>query len=284
MNTQIAITRRNVLHGVPTLALMGAFAQGSPAQSQSISAAEARAIAKDAYIYGFPLVDSYRIQYSYFVDRGNPEYKGPWNTIVSVARVITPNDKAIQTPNSDTPHSTVGADLRSEPLVLTVPTMDDGRYYSLQFVDMYTFNFAHVGTRATGNGAGRFLLAGPRWNGKTPNGIKSVIRSETELAIVIYRTQLFDPGDIKNVNRIQASYKVEPLSQFLGQPALAPPPPINFVKPLTVERQHTSPEFFNLLNVVLQFCPTHPSEEELMSRFAKLNIGASLDSHGTEFA
>ena len=142
MNTQIAITRRDVMHGVTTSALMGAFPQGSPAQSQSISAAEARAIAKDAYIYGFPLVDSYRIQYAYFVDRGNPEYKGAWNTIASVARVFTPNDKAIQTPNSDTPYSTVGADLRSEPLVLTVPTMGDGRSYSLQFIDMYTFNFA----------------------------------------------------------------------------------------------------------------------------------------------
>ena len=110
MNTQIAITRRNVLRGVPTLALMGTFAQRSPAQAQSISATEARTIAKDAYIYGFPLVDSYRIQYAYFVDRGNPEYKGPWNTIVSAARVFTPNDKAIQTPNSDTPCSFVGAD------------------------------------------------------------------------------------------------------------------------------------------------------------------------------
>jgi hypothetical protein len=274
MNTQIAITRRNVLRGVPTLALMGTFAQRSPAQAQSISATEARTIAKDAYIYGFPLVDSYRIQYAYFVDRGNPEYKGPWNTIVSAARVFTPNDKAIQTPNSDTPYSTIGADLRAEPLVLTVPAMEDGRYYSLQFVDMYTFNFAYVGTRATGNVAGRFLLAGPHWNGQTPNGVKSVIRSETELAMVIYRTQLFDPGDIENVKRIQASYKVEPLSQFLGQPAPAAPPPINFVKPLTNEQQRTSPEFFKFVNFILQFCPTHPSEEELMARFSKLNIGA----------
>ena len=90
MNTQIAITRRDVMHGVTTSALMGAFPQGSPAQSQSISAAEARAIAKDAYIYGFPLVDSYRIQYAYFVDRGNPEYKGAWNTIASVVGFLRP--------------------------------------------------------------------------------------------------------------------------------------------------------------------------------------------------
>jgi hypothetical protein len=39
--------------------------------------AEARAIAREAYIYGFPMVDNYRIQYGYFVDRQNPEFKAP---------------------------------------------------------------------------------------------------------------------------------------------------------------------------------------------------------------
>src|SRR5262245_47186724 len=101
------------------------------ASAQSSSPGEARAIAKDAYIYGFPLVDSYRVQYSYFVDRSNPEFTATWNTLVNNARVYTPDDKAIQTPNSDTPYSFVGADLRAEPLVFTVPKVEKGRYYSL---------------------------------------------------------------------------------------------------------------------------------------------------------
>ena len=108
--------------------------------------------------------------------------------------------------------------------MLTVPAIDKRRYYSLQFIDMYTFNFAYVGSRATGNNAGNFLLAGPGWKGKVPPGIKAVIRSETEFAFVIYRTQLFNPADIDNVKRIQAGYKVEPLSQFLGKPAPPAPP------------------------------------------------------------
>jgi len=144
--------------------------------AQSLSPTEARAIAKDAYIYGFPLVDSYRIQYAYFVDRGNPEFKAPWNTLYNTARVFTPEDKAIQTPNSDTPYSFVGADLRAQPLVFTVPAVPRERYYSLQFIDLYTFNFAYVGSRATGSEAGSFLLAGPRWQGETPRGIKALIR------------------------------------------------------------------------------------------------------------
>jgi hypothetical protein len=242
-------------------------------QAQSPPPAEARAIAKEATIYGYPLVDSYRIQHSYFVDRGGPEFKAPWNTIFNNARVYTPDDKAIQTPNSDTPYSYVGADLRAEPLVLMVPEVERGRYYSLQFIDTYTFNFAYVGSRATGNGAGNYLLAGPRWNGGKPNDITSVIRCETDFAFVLYRTQLFNPADIENIKTTQADYKVAPLSQFLRNPAASAAQTINFIKPLGPLEEKASLEFFNILSFVLQFCPTHPSETELMARFAMIGVG-----------
>ncbi|HEY0503394.1 MAG TPA: DUF1254 domain-containing protein [Lysobacter sp.] len=239
----------------------------------ALSADEARAIARDAYVYGFPMVDSYRIQHAYFVDKQNPEYKGGWNQVLNTARVYTPDDKAIQTPNSDTPYSSVGFDLRAEPLVFTVPKIEKNRYFSLQFIDLYTHNFAYVGSRATGNDGGNFLLAGPNWNGETPRGITSVIRSETELGSVLYRTQLFGPSDLENVKKIQAGYKVQPLSAFLGQPAPPPAPAIDFIKPLTNEQERTSPEFFEVLNFLLRYAPTVPSEVELMQRFGKLGIG-----------
>jgi hypothetical protein len=239
-----------------------------------IAPPEARAIAKEAYIYGFPLVDSYRILYSYFVDRDNPEFKGPWNQISNTARVYTPADKAVQTPNSDTPYSMVGGDLRAEPLVFTVPPVEKGRYFSLQFIDLYTFNFAYVGSRATGNDGGSFLLAGPNWTGGKPNGITSVIRCETELALVVYRTQLFGPDDLENVKKVQARYKVQPLSAFLGKPAPPIPPKIDFLKPPSAEQERKSLDFFNGLHFLLQFCPIHPSERELRARFAKLGISA----------
>jgi hypothetical protein len=67
---------------------------------------------------------------------------------------------------------------------------------------------------------------------------------------------------------------VQTLSAFLGQSASKPAPPINFIKPLSPTEEKTSPEFFNILNFVLQFCPIHPSEKELMARFAKIGVGA----------
>ena len=107
-----------------------------------VSPVEARAIAKEAYIYGFPMVDGYVIQYAYFVDHDNAEFKAPWNQIRNVPRVFTPDDKVVQIPNSDTPYSTLGLDLRAEPMVITVPPIEKSRYYSVQLIDLYTFNFA----------------------------------------------------------------------------------------------------------------------------------------------
>jgi hypothetical protein len=268
---QSVLSRRALLAATPAVICAAA---SRAQQSLTLTPGEVRTIARDAVIWGFPLVDSYRVQYSYFVERGGPEFKAPWNTLVNTARVYTPDDKAIQTPNSDTPYSFVGTDLRTEPLVITVPAVEKGRYYSVQFIDLYTFNFAYVGSRATGNGAGSFLLAGPLWKGQKPANVRAVIRSETDFAFLLFRTQLFNPGDIDNVTKIQAGYKVQPLSQFLGKAAPDPAPTIRFMKPLTADQEHTSLDFFNVLNFILQFCPTHPSEAALRARFAKIGIDA----------
>jgi hypothetical protein len=208
------------------------------------------------------------------VDSRNPEYKAPFNTIKNIAHVYTAEDTAIQTPNSDTPYSFLGLDLRAEPLVLTLPAIKKNRYFSVQLVDAYTFNFDYIGSRTTGNEGGSFMVAGPSWHGEIPKGIKRVFRSETDFVLALYRTQLFDPEDLDNVRKIQAGYRVEPLSAFLGQPAPGAAPKIDFAMPLPKDDEKTSLEFFSILNFILNYCPTDPSEKELMERFAKINIGA----------
>jgi hypothetical protein len=233
---------------------------------------EARAIAKDAYIYGYPMVDNYRILYAYNLDKANPEYKGPFNQLVNTARVYTPDDKAIVTPNSDTPYSSIGMDLRAEPLVLTLPPIEKDRYYSVQLIDLFTFNFDYLGTRTTGNDGGKFLVAGPDWKGEMPKGIDKVLRSECQLVLAAYRTQLFNADDLENVKKIQAGYKAEPLSAYLGEPAAPSPPAMDWPKPLKAGDTRDSLEFLSQLSFLLQFCPTHPSEVALRERFAKIGI------------
>jgi hypothetical protein len=246
-------------------------------ESSELSLDSITAITKEAYIYGYPMVDSYRIQYGYYVDSTNSEFKAPWNHLTNVASVFTPADIAIQTPNSDTPYSFAGLDLRAEPIVLTLPAVDENRYYSIQFVDTYTFNFDYLGTRSSGSEAGKYLVAGPNWSGEVPEGINRVVKSETEFINLLYRTQLFNPSDIDNVKKIQAGYKVQPLSSFLNTPPPAAAPAVDFIKPLTPQAQKSSLDFFPIMNFVMQFCRTNPTETELISRFARIGIGAGKD-------
>jgi hypothetical protein len=167
------------------------------------------------------MVMNYKTMWNYAVDKDNPEYKGPFNEVSCEARLFTPEDKAVVTPNADTPYCMFWMDLRAEPLVLSVPKMEDERYYSFQLIDLYTHNFAYVGNLTTGNEAGHYLLAGPGWDGEKPEGITDVIRSETDVIFNVTRTQLFGPDDLEKVQTIQGQYKLEPLSAFLGEEAPA---------------------------------------------------------------
>lgn len=254
-----------------SLGLMMTFGQAA----QIASPDEARVIAKEAYVYGFPMVDGYQTLYAQAVDRSGPNYKAPLNQIGSAASVATPQDTAIITPNSDTPYSFLWMDLRTEPLVLTLPEVEPNRYYSVQLIDLYTQNFAYLGTRATGNKGGSFLIAGPGWKGEKPAGIAEIVPSETEISYALFRTQLFNPGDLDNVKRVQAGYRVQPLSQYLGKPAPPAAPAVDWPKP-DPATMTTTPALFRYLNFLLAFAPTDPSETDLMARFAKIGVGPGL--------
>src|SRR5262249_18591892 len=143
----------------------------------------------------------------------------------------------------------------------------------VQLVDLYTNNYGYMGSRATGNGAGCYMVAGPDRKGETPKGIAKVFGSETQFSLVIYRTQLFDPADMDNVKKVQAGYKVQPLSAFLGNPAPPAAPAIAWPK---FEQTAFSTGFADYLDFLLQFCPpvgTAAVEKPLREKFARIGIG-----------
>jgi hypothetical protein len=235
---------------------------------------ETKAIAEEAYIYGFPMIANYKALYQFNVDKTSSQYKGPFNQIINEARVFTYKDTAIVTPNSDTPYSLAMLDLRAEPIVLCVPAVEKGRYYSIQLVDMYTFNYGYMGSRATGNDAGCYMVSGPDWKGDLPAGIKKVFPSETQFSMAVYRTQLFNPDDMDNVKKVQAGYVVEPLSTFLKQPAPPAAPAIDWA-PFTDDNFKTN--FAQTLDFLLQFAPPTGAaevEKPLRAKFASIGIGS----------
>lgn len=236
--------------------------------------ADARAIAREAFVYGFPFVEGYKTLHKQAVDKVGSDYKAPINHIGHARDVAKPEDTWVVTPNSDTPYSFAWIDLRAEPVVITMPEVESGRYYSAQLADLQTFNFAYLGTRVFGNGGGDFMITGPGWKGEKPAGVKAVIPCETQLFYALFRTQLFDAGDIAKVRAIQDGYQVRTLSAYLGKPAPPAAPEITWPEPAADMTESTS--LFGYLNFLLQFHPTHESEKELMARFAGLGIGAGM--------
>jgi hypothetical protein len=233
--------------------------------------ADTKDIAEEGFIYGLPIVMNYAIMYQYAVDTTNRQYKAPFNEIKNDSRVFNYKDTAVITPNSDIPYSLLWLDLRAEPMVLSVPAVSRERYYSVQLCDGNTFNYGYIGTRATGTGAGDYLVAGPGWRGVAPPRIKRVFHSSTQFSAVIYRTQLFNPDDMPNVVKIQSGYKVQPLSAYLHQPAPPAAPPIHFPK---INGDMMGTNFFQYLSFALQFAPAGPEEKGIRARLARIGIGA----------
>lgn len=248
---------------------------------ESLTPEEAKQITKEAYVYGYPIVMNYKTLYAYALEKKSPEYKGELNEMGCEARVYTPEDKAVVTPNSDTPYCMFWADIRKEPVVITVPEIEPSRYYSFQLIDLYTHNFAYIGTLTTGNQPGTYLIAPTGWQGEKPEGITDIIYCETNLFFTVVRTQLMNENDIDNVKAIQDTYQLQTLGEYKGTEALAPATIHDF--PTWVEGEQFTIASFKYLNFMLQFIDPVESEKTLMEKFAKIGIGTETAFDTTQF-
>ena len=260
------VSRRHVLGG------MGVLGGGLmlPRWLLAAGADDLRAIARDAWIYAYPMLMHYQTMEKQALDPAAPAYVGGFNRFRHYSELYTPNNREIVTPNNDTPYSWAWLDLRSEPQVLSVPAVDADRYYVHQLVDQYTHNFAYVGVLSTGREAGDYLIVGPGWQGATPNGIKAVLRSETEIVMVLGRTGLKNAEDLPAVRALQQQYRLRALHEYIGSaPPLAAPA---IAWQAWDSKTGLGPGFIAALNQILSLCPMHPSEQTLRERFARIGI------------
>ena len=266
------LTKRDLLRSAALAAITATTARSIPALAQADRPGflKAKEIAEQGFIFGLPIVMNYGIMYEFAIDRSSSQFKAPFNQFKNDPNVFTYKDTAVVTPNSDTPYSIGWMDFRAEPLVISVPAVDPKRYYSVQLCDGNTYNYGYIGTRATGSEAGDYLVVGPDWKGATPPGIKKVFQSSTQLSIVIFRTQLFNPGDIDNVKKVQAGYKMQPLSTYLKQPTTTAATAIDFPK---IDKELVKTNFFEYLDFALQFAPVRENEKEIRAALAKIGVG-----------
>lgn len=231
---------------------------------------EIRTRAKDAYRFGYAMVESYRTMYAQAIDANDPRYVGGFGTYRHYSVPSTPANRDVITPNNDTPYSWMWFDLRAEPTVITVPVID--RYYLIPIADLYTLYSGYIGTRLTGTGSGSYLVAGPNWQGETPAGIDGVIHVETQFAMTCTRTELTADGT-EGLARVQESYRVQPLSEFLGEDAPEAAPTVTW--PAWDEDAAAGLGYFDILDFLLSFTGVLAEDAEIRARMAEIGIDGS---------
>ena len=261
-------------------AILAAFAAASlsilPAHAQTgLTEQEAHVIGVDAYLYLYPLVtmDITRMQ-STNIEPGKEFGKGPMNTFTNVPAYPPGDFKGVVRVNFDTLYSIAWLDMTAEPMIVSAPNTD-GRYYLLPMLDMWTDVFASPGWRTTGTQAGNFLVTPPGWNGAVPSGMTR-ISAPTPYVWIIGRTRTDGPPDYDAVHKIQAGYKVTPLSQW-GRPAqpvaVKIDPSVDMKTPPKSQVDMMSAEkFFAHAAELLKVNPPHLTDQPIIAQLKKIGF------------
>jgi len=236
-------------------------------------------IATLAYIWGFPLVTMER-QFNYMTNPNVPPGpgRGPANSVSCVRDLVNASYTDVVNPNSDILYCRTQFDLNKEPVVLVVPPIRD-RYSTFQFVDAYTNDYAYLGQRATKGIGGTYLIIGPDWNGKVPEGM-TPIWTATNLAWLVNRIVVKGPSDLPNVIAIQDKIVVKPLSDFQGNTTSSPAPitETSASKEIPIGPQPTliAPtgiEIFDEIGAAMIGNPLNPPDPTLVTKLASIGIG-----------
>jgi hypothetical protein len=236
-----------------------------------LTADEARAIAKEAYIFNYSMVMMYRTMYVQSIDSTSKSYGGGFGKWLHLG-TSSPKDTDIVSPNNDSPYSYAWVDTRAEPWVLTMPKIEASRFYTSQWDDLWGFVLGNAGSVDDGNDGVNVLLASPKWQGELPKGVKRVIQGDTDFLGTLTRTQLFEPKDLPNVKKIQQEYKLQPLSAYLGEAAPAAAPAVDW-KPWKEGAEKTD-EFWAYTNFLLQYAVPSSQDKPVQDRMAKIGVAA----------
>ena len=244
---------------------------------------EVHHIAVDAYIYFYPLLsmDITRLQ-STNIEADKEFGKGPMNTFVNVPAYPPADLKVVVRINFDTLYSIAWLDLTKEPQVVSAPDNRRAVLPSLPMLDMWTDVFASPGWRTTGTEASNFLVTPVGWTGTSPQEF-TPIGAPTPYVMIIGRTRTDGPKDYDAVHRIQAGYKVTPLSRWGKAPepaAVKIDPTVDMKTPPKIQVD-TMPaaKYFTYAAELLKLHPSHITDEPIIARMKRIGIepGKSLD-------
>ena len=203
------------------------------------------------------------------------------NTFANLAAFPSAEMRAVVRPNFDTLYSSAWLDLTKEPLIVSVPDTQ-GRYYLLPMLDMWTDVFASPGWRTTGTQAGNFAVVPPWWSGSLPAGVVR-IDAPTEHVWIIGRTKTDGPADYEAVHKIQAGFKITPISGWnkAAEPVVGTVDPDVDMKTPPKIAVDTMPagKFFAYAAKILKLQPPHVTDQPILAQMQRIGIerGKSFD-------
>jgi DNA sulfur modification protein DndE len=259
-----------------TAVILAGCGDGKPAsnagKTSSAGDAEIAEIAKEAYIFGLPLV-LIDLTRRLKINTGLLEV----NQIDFFDKFPDTSFRDVVRPNVDTYYSFAHLDLTVGPVKLSLPPTS-GRYHMIEVVDAYTNVFAVPGTRTTGNDGGDFIFTGPGWTGGVPEGMTEY-KSSTNYVWVIGRTQVNSEEDGRDfVVPLIRQYKLEPLNKDAPL-AEQCDPTVPQGDPNAVVAAMPIDDFFNYLNCLMVINPPAEADREILERMAKIGVapGAKFD-------
>jgi len=239
---------------------------------------EAASIAKDAYVYGYPLVTT-KITGLVFVNTAKPNprtFQAPINQFVNMPQYPPATYHGVAAPNADTLYSGAFLNLSAEPMVLSYPDMGK-RTFLFPILDAWTNVIHSAGSRTSGQTGQNLLIAGPSWHGSVPRNM-TLVQSPTNTAIIIGRVYSDGtPTDLAQVHALQAQFKLTPLSSY-GEPYTPPPgqtrgayTPKKIVRDVIAKM--SASEYFNFMaEAMKENPPIMPQDGQIVARMAKIGI------------
>ena len=264
------------------LALIAATLSPAMAATGPVTEEEAHAIGVDAYLYFYSPITMDLTRKQLTNQEPTPGgIGGPMNSFANVGAFPTADMRVVVRPNFDTLYSSGWLDLTKEPMVVSAPDTD-GRYYLLPMLDMWTDVFASPGWRTTGTEAGNFLVTPPGWTGTVPDGMTQ-IEAPTPYVWIIGRTKTDGPADYDAVHKIQAGYKITPLSQWGKEPVepeVKIDPCVDMKTPPKIQVD-TMPadKYFAYAAELLKLHPPHITDQPIIAQLKRIGfeVGKSFD-------
>lgn len=249
-------------------------------QAATLTEAEALEIGVEAYHYLYPLMtmDLTRQLHTSLPAGSKPGF-GPVNTFHHVRTYMDVGERSVVRPNFDTLYSISWLDLTSQPVFIETPEIKD-RYFVLPFYDMWTNVYATVGTQTTGTAAGRWMVVGPDWQGKVPEGVQ-LIRSPTSYSWIIGRIQTNGPADYQAVRQLQDQLKMHSDSSSAAEAA-----PDELLlstgskrqnankEPLFVLNQMDASQYFSKAAELIATYPAQKTDWAIQQRMARIGLVA----------